>query len=65
MEVDDAELNPNVDFIKLQLKALLARNLYDASDYFEVMSLMDKEIMTAMEVISNNKTYSKYVNNSK
>ncbi|PLX11065.1 MAG: peptidase S41 [Marinilabiliales bacterium] len=65
VEVDDAELNPNVDFIKLQLKALLARNLYDASDYFEVMSLMDKEIMTAMEVISNNKTYSKYVNNSK
>ncbi len=55
--VEDSELNPNIDFIKMQLKALMARNLYETSDYFEVLFPMDKEIKTALEVINDKKRF--------
>jgi carboxyl-terminal processing protease len=57
VEINDADLTPNVDFIKLQLKALIARNLFETGDYFEVISEMDNEIKTALEVVNNKKRY--------
>ncbi|NOY51830.1 MAG: PDZ domain-containing protein [Chlorobi bacterium] len=57
VELNDEDLKPNIEFIKLQLKALIARNLYEAGDYFEVISEMDNEIKTALEVINNKKRY--------
>ncbi len=45
------ELNPNLVFIKLQLKALLARNLYNENAYFETTVVMDHEINKALEVL--------------
>jgi len=59
--VEDSELNSNVDFIKLQLKALMARNLFETSDYFEVLFPMDKEIKTALEVINDTKRFNSLI----
>jgi len=61
IDIEDPELNPNVDFIKLQIKALMARNLYETSDYFETLFPMDKEIKTALEVINDNKRYNNLI----
>ncbi|MCF6171280.1 MAG: S41 family peptidase [Bacteroidales bacterium] len=45
------QLDQNIDFIKLNIKALLARNLYETGSYFEVLSPMDREIKQALKVI--------------
>lgn len=56
-EVNQEELDPNVDFLKLQVKALMARNLYDNSDYFEVLWQADREINEALEVVNEDSIY--------
>ncbi|PLX03816.1 MAG: peptidase S41 [Marinilabiliales bacterium] len=61
IDIEDPELTPNVDFIKLQIKSLMARNLYETSDYFETLFPMDKEIKTALEVINDNKRYNNLI----
>ncbi len=53
------ELNNNLTFIKLQLKALLARNLYNQNAYFEVASTMDETLQKALQVMKNNKYFEK------
>ena len=62
IEFTDEEIAPNTDFIKLQLKALMARNLFEAGDYFEVIFPLDAEIIKAMEVIHDNKLYLSLIN---
>lgn len=53
------EFNNNVEFIKLQLKALIARNIFETGTYFEIISSMDHEIIKAMEVISDEEMFNK------
>ncbi len=57
IEFTDDEIAPNSDFIKAQLKALIARNLYEAGDYFEVIVPLDAEIIKALEVINDDGVY--------
>ncbi len=59
IEYTSEELDPNIDFLKLQLKALIGRNIYETGDYFEITWTMDPEINKALEVIDNNKLYKK------
>jgi len=40
----EEEMLSNSNFVKIQLKALIARNLYEVDDYFEVISPVDPEI---------------------
>jgi len=56
-EVDQAQLEPNIDFLKLQVKALLARNLYESHSYYEVLWIDDPEINQALEVINEESIY--------
>ncbi len=51
------DIAPNKEFIKVQLKALIARNLYEVGDYFEVIAPLDADIQKAIEVINNNDAY--------
>ena len=53
IEVKSEDLDHNVDFIKLQLKALIARNIFESGDYFAVISSMDHEIEKALEVMND------------
>lgn len=53
------EFYNNIEFIKLQLKALIARNIFETGTYFEIISSMDHEIIKAMEVISDEEMFNK------
>jgi carboxyl-terminal processing protease len=44
--------------LKLQIKALLARNLWDAEAYFVVINAIDTELSTAVELLQNEKQFS-------
>ncbi len=46
-------LQRNTNFYKLQIKALIARDLFDQNAYFEVLSPMDHAIQKALEVMKN------------
>jgi len=57
IEVNDDDLTPNIDFIKLQIKAMIARNIYNTAAYFEVLWPEDREINKALEVMSEDMVY--------
>jgi len=59
IEFELEDIKPNEMFIRAQLKALIARNLYEAGDYFEVISPLDNEINKALEIINNDNAYEK------
>lgn len=63
IEITDENITNNKEFIILQLKALIARNLYDVGDYFEVLYPLDSEIQKALEVIHDKKLYNKLITN--
>ncbi len=64
VEFTDEEISPNVEFIKVQLKALIGRNLFDVGDYFEVIYPFDPEIMKALEVIHDDSLYNNIISNN-
>jgi len=45
--------------IKIVLKGLIARNLFDVSAYFEVISPIDHELMRAVEVMNEDNLFRK------
>ncbi|MBC8321851.1 MAG: S41 family peptidase [Bacteroidetes bacterium] len=57
IEFTEDEISPNTEFLMIQLKALIARNLYEGGDYFEVLFPLDTEIIKALEVINNDELY--------
>lgn len=50
----------NIPFVKIQLKALVARNLYETSAYFKVLAPTDHEINKALELIKEETTYESF-----
>ncbi len=60
IEYEEEDLAKNIDFIKLQLKALIARNLYTTSTYYEVLWLEDNEIKKALEVLNEDIAYESF-----
>ena len=44
-------------FILLQMKALIARNVWETQQYYQVMSSVDPGLQKALEVIGNEKDY--------
>lgn len=61
-KLDKKEIDPgdNTDFFKLQLKAMIARNMYDVGAYFEVLWPDDAEINRALQVLSDNMAYQSF-----
>ena len=57
IDFTEEEIAPNSEFIRLQLKALIARNLYEVGDYFEVLAPLDPEVSKALEVINDGDLY--------
>ncbi|RLD39661.1 MAG: peptidase S41 [Bacteroidetes bacterium] len=51
IDLESEQFIANVGFIKLQIKALLSRNLYETGDYFEVLAPWDREINKALKEI--------------
>jgi len=48
---DDAELQKTLPYLRLQLKALIARDLWDMSEYFSVFNERSEIVKKALEVI--------------
>jgi len=48
---DEAELQKTLYYLKIQLKALIARDLWDMSEYFSVFNESNEMIKKALEVI--------------
>ncbi len=52
---DDAELQKTLSKLRLTLKALMARDLWDMSEYFSIMNEESPTVRKALELLSGNK----------
>ena len=50
---DDAELQKTLPYLKAQLKALVARDLFDMSEYFQIINETSDIVMKGVEEIKN------------
>ena len=48
---DEAELEKTIPYLSMQLKALIARDLWDMSEYFSVFNERSEMVKKALEVI--------------
>ena len=51
IEFDEAEYTQSLPLIKTQLKALIARDLWDMSEYFQVMNTTDPIVRQALKIL--------------
>ncbi len=49
---DDDELQKTLPYLKLQLKALIARDLWDMSEYFSVFNEESDIVKKALEILA-------------
>ncbi|MBP5796874.1 MAG: S41 family peptidase [Bacteroidales bacterium] len=54
---NDEEFQHSENYIKLQVKALIARNVWEMQQYYEVTLREDPVIAKALQVLSNDKEY--------
>ena len=50
---DDAELQKSIPKLSMQLKALVARDLWDMSEYFAIINEESERVRKAVEIIGN------------
>lgn len=53
IEFDEEQYTTSLPLIKTQLKALIARDLWDINEYFCVMNSADETVQKALELLSN------------
>ena len=54
---DDEQFIRSEKFLLLQIKALIARNVWETQQYYQVMSSADTGIQKALEVLDNEREY--------
>jgi carboxyl-terminal processing protease len=59
VKYNEAEWNTSKLLITTQLKALIARNLWDISAYYQIMSPIDDEFKKAVEILQDEKLFHK------
>jgi len=59
---DEESLKVSGPNISRQIKALVARDIYDTGAYYQIMIEDDKEIEKAVEVLSDQKSFNRYLN---
>jgi carboxyl-terminal processing protease len=59
VKIDSAALTRNKSYIQQQIKALIARDLFNQSAYFEVMAPMDHAIQKALHIMQNDTIFKK------
>ena len=57
VEWDEEQFKRSEKFLLLQIKALIARNVWETQQYYQVMSSTDPGIQKAMGILSNDKEY--------
>lgn len=53
IEFNEEQYNKALPLIKTQLKALIARDLWDMNEYFQVMNKTNKSVERALEILSS------------
>ena len=59
VEWNDEQFARSEKFLLLQIKALIARNVWETQQYYQVMASIDTGIQKALEVLGNEKSYKK------
>jgi len=57
VEWNEEQFKHSEKFILLQIKALIARNVWDTQQYYQVMASNDPGIQKAMEILGNEREY--------
>ena len=57
IDLNEKELKISSELIAGQLKALIARDLWDISEYFEIINVRDRAFLKAAEIISDRRLY--------
>ena len=61
VKYNDEEFKKSKDIIKLQLKALVARDIWDMSEYYQIMNADNESYMKAVEVLKDDKKFQKSI----
>jgi len=64
IETTDEEFDKSKDDLKLIIKALIARDLWDMSEYFQIVNVRDKGFNKALDIMRNWDSYQKQVLNT-
>lgn len=59
---DESQYEKTKDFIRIQLKALIARNLWTNEQYYQVISGKDNVIQTALDILDDNREFNSILN---
>lgn len=54
---DEAEYNRSESYIRLQIKALIARDLYDMAEYFQIINDEDPSYVEALRILEDREAY--------
>lgn len=57
VEWDDEQFQRSEPWVMMQIKALIARNVWDIDKYYQVVLKEDKVIEKAIQVLENKKEY--------
>ena len=63
IKFDEAQYNRSKPLIMLQIKALIARDLYDMGEYFQVINDDNPSLQEALRIINDEERYNKVINN--
>lgn len=53
IEFNESQYNQSLPLIKAQLKALIARDLWDMNEYYQVMNSMNNSVQQALKLLQN------------
>ena len=51
IKFDEAQYRKSEALIKLQLKALIARDLWDMNEYYHIINVVDESVNKALELL--------------
>lgn len=54
VKYNEKQYQTSISLIKIQLKALIARDLWDMNEYFQVMNQSNKSVQKALEILNTN-----------
>lgn len=63
VEPNEKDMELSSGLLSNQIKALIARDLWDMSEYYEIANFQDNEFLKAMEVISDRRAYNSIIRN--
>ena len=63
IEFNEEQYNKSKDFISLQIKALIARDLFDMNEYFVIINDENESLKEALRIIDNPESYEKILGN--